>query len=330
MLPTTIHNTSIVPTSNENSSSSTMTIELWSVTDVYNWSIQARQGIHYADILRDNFIDGRALINLTYEDIVNMKIPVGPARNLFKDIEDLKSNLRVFWAYSKVSDTINLVQSYLPMEHLSKAKDYSIEGFSIVKGYSIIGYNKVIEYIPPNTLSTVTNGLVKVGSYIPVVINKIRGNNTLFPDRVPLLLESANNNNNNNNNTETTTTTTTPGFEQPQLFNVPPPTYSSSSTTITENYTNQQQQQQTTVNTNEIPMYSSHEHFQQSQQQQQQQSQQPEPFSFEQQLPESIELPQPITSTEQVQPETEEFSFDQQTVGDFNNNNNQEENNETF
>lgn len=99
MLPTTIHNTSIVSSSNENSSSSTTTIELWSVTDVYNWSIQARQGTHYADILRDNFIDGRALINLTYEDIVNMKIPVGPARNLFKDIEDLKSNLRVFCNY---------------------------------------------------------------------------------------------------------------------------------------------------------------------------------------------------------------------------------------
>ncbi|KAN0032897.1 hypothetical protein ACTFIV_006834 [Dictyostelium citrinum] len=327
MLPTTIHNTSIISTTNQNSSSpysSAMTIELWSVTDVHNWSIQARQGTYYADILRDNFIDGRALINLTYEDIVNMKIPVGPARNLYKDIEDLKSNLRVFWAYSKVSNTINLVQSYLPMEHLSKVKDYSIEGFDIVKGYSIIGYNKVIEYIPPNTLSTVTNGLVKVGSYIPVVINKIRGNNALFPDRVPLLLENNNNNNNNNNSHDNTTTTL--GFEQQtQLFNVPPPT---SSSTASENYTNQQQQQQqhqTTVN--EIPMYSSQEHFQQSQQQQQ------ESFSFEQ-LPESIELPQPITSNEQVQPETEEFSFDQQTVGDYNNSNNnnsgQEENNETF
>ncbi|EGC33981.1 hypothetical protein DICPUDRAFT_153902 [Dictyostelium purpureum] len=149
-------------------------IEYWDEDKVFQWALKNRQGQYYADILRINHIDGRALLNLTEKDVSLMGISIGPAKNLLADIHSIKYKRNINWAYEKVSDINDFVQLYFPFH---KLKEMGTDGFYRVKDYSVASYS----YLRDN--------LGTIGTYIPF-INK---NNSILPDRNPLLLQDSKN-----------------------------------------------------------------------------------------------------------------------------------------
>jgi hypothetical protein len=68
------------------------TVNNWTIEDVFNWTkdLLGKENEDIGKILKNQRVNGSALLTLTKENLKSIRIPLGPAANLEKAIEQLK------------------------------------------------------------------------------------------------------------------------------------------------------------------------------------------------------------------------------------------------